>query len=1219
VNPSEEGENDMSWIQDVFAPEQRTWEEFYRNRWSYDKRVRSTHGVNCTGSCSWEIFVKNGVVVWELQALDYPTIDPSIPPYEPRGCQRGISYSWYIYSPLRVKYPYIRGVLVDLWRKAKRAHPDNPIEAWKSIVSDPEKRKKYHQARGKGGFRRSSWSEVNEIMAAANLHTVQRHGPDRIIGFSPIPAMSMISYASGARFAQLMGGVALSFYDWYCDLPPASPEVWGEQTDVAESADWYHSKFIATVGSNVLMTRTPDAHFLVEARHAGAKVVVFSPDFSQTSKVADEWVPIHQGQDTAFWLSVGHVILKEFHVDRQVPGFVDYMKKYTDAPFLVTLDKQSDGNYRAGKLLRASQLEATASLENADWKMFVIDENTNELRMLKGTVGHRWQKKKGEWNLKMEDAVTGEPIQPRLSLAGEKKSIPVLFNDFSLGTNDQKIIRHIPVREVQTSKGPVLVTTGMELLFGQYGVSRGYEGQWPSSYEDDTQLFTPAWQEKFTGVKGSVAINFAREWARTAELTEGKCSVIIGAGVNHWYHNNLIYRSVINALIFCGCIGKSGGGLNHYVGQEKLTPQASWGPIAFGTDWSGPPRQQNAPSFHYMHSDQWRYDRNFSEICPVSDSSHPMAHGHTADKQALAVRAGWLPCYPQFDRSNFEIIKEAEANGAKADDEIIAYVVKQLKDRKLKFAMEDPDNSESFPRVWYIWRGNAIMSSAKGHEYFLKHYLGTHHNAISEEVAGSEVKDVTWHDKVELGKMDLIVDLNFRMDTSALYSDIVLPAATYYEKNDLNSTDMHTFIHPLQAAVPPCWESKSDWQIFEGIAETTSKLAERFMKEPVKDIVVSPLMHDTAAEIAQATVKDWAKGECEAIPGKTMPNMKIVVRDYTKVFNKFISVGPNFRNNGLAVHGTHYDVDDAYDEYVKKYPVEKWDGKTYPSLRKEKDACNVILHFAAETNGEMAYRAFEAESIKTGIDHTHLATPNRSVRLSFDDLCAQPRRTLTTPYWTGITNGSRTYSAYCQNIEELIPWRTLTGRQHLYFDHEAYIAFGENLPTFKPRGELRQTRDLEQTARETGSLVLNYLTPHGKWHIHSTYGDTLRMKTLSRGVYPVWMNDKDADLIGIQDNDWVEVFNDHGVVCTRVIVSARIPQGVCLLYHAPERTISVPKSPERGNRRAGGHNSLTRVRLKPLFMIGGYAQFTYAFNYWGPQGVNRDTFVVLKKLNKLTW
>lgn len=1209
----------MGWIQDIFAPEDRTWESFYRNRWSYDKKVRSTHGVNCTGSCSWDIYVKNGIVVWELQALDYPIIDTKIPPYEPRGCQRGISYSWYIYSPIRVKYPYVRGVLLDLWRAAKRRHPDDPVAAWGSIMNDPEARRSYQQARGKGGLRRASWSEVNELMAAANLHTIKRYGPDRIAGFSPIPAMSMTSYAAGARFCQLMGGVSLSFYDWYCDLPPASPEIWGEQTDVAESADWYHSRFIATVGSNVLMTRTPDAHFLVEARHAGAKVVVFSPDFSQTSKVADEWIPLHQGSDGAFWMAVGHVILKEFHAGKSVSGFTDYLKRYTDAAFLVVLDPQGDGTYRPGSLLRASQIEATQGADNAAWKSFVLDETTGELRLPQGTVGHRWQPKKGAWNLKLEDEA-GRPIAPRLELKDvADTTLPIQVPDFSDGTNARHLSRHVPVRMIETVQGPVAVTTVMELYYAQYGIDRGLPGEWPTDYTDDTHPFTPAWQERFTGVAGDVVVKFAREWARTAEYTDGKCSVIIGAGVNHWYHNNLIYRAVINALLFCGCVGKSGGGLNHYVGQEKLTPQTSWAPIAFGADWAGPPRQMNSPSFHYMNSDQWRYDRQFSEVCPVTDATHPMAHGHTADKQALAVRLGWLPCYPQFTKSNFEVLREAEAAGARTDAEIVEYVVKELKERRLKFAMEDPDDPECFPRIFYIWRGNALMSSAKGHEYFLKHYLGTHHNAVAEEVAGPDVHDVKWHEKVELGKMDLIVDLNFRMDTSALYSDIILPAATYYEKDDLNSTDMHSFIHPLQAAVPPCWESRSDWQIFRGIAEATAELAPKHFSGPVRDIVVSPLMHDTPAELAQPTVKDWARGECEAIPGKTMPNFKIVTRDYANLFRRFVSLGPNFRNNGLSMHGTHFEVADLYDAYLGTHPTESWGGATYPSLRADRDVCEVILHFAPETNGELAYRAFAAESVKTGIDHTHLAADTRATRYTFQDLATQPRRTLTTPFWTGITNGKRTYSAYCQNVEELIPWRTLTGRQHLYLDHEAYVAFGENLPTFKPRAELRHTHDLERSPQHGNSLVLNYLTPHGKWHIHSTYGDTLRMKTLSRGCYPIWVNDRDAERLGLQDNDWVEAFNDHGVVCTRAIVSARIPPGICLLYHAPERTLGVPKSPERKNRRAGGHNSLTRVRLKPLFMIGGYAQFSYAFNYWGPQGVNRDTFIVIRKLDKVVF
>lgn len=102
--------------------EDRDWENVYRNRWQYDKVVRSTHGVNCTGSCSWNIYVKNGIVTWEGQNLNYPSTGPDMPDFEPRGCPRGASFSWYIYSPLRVKYPYVRGVLINLWREALQAH-----------------------------------------------------------------------------------------------------------------------------------------------------------------------------------------------------------------------------------------------------------------------------------------------------------------------------------------------------------------------------------------------------------------------------------------------------------------------------------------------------------------------------------------------------------------------------------------------------------------------------------------------------------------------------------------------------------------------------------------------------------------------------------------------------------------------------------------------------------------------------------------------------------------------------------------------------------------------------------------------------------------------------------------------------------------------------------------------------------------------------------------
>jgi nitrate reductase alpha subunit len=302
----------MSWITDIVSPETRKWEEFYRNRFQHDRIVRSTHGVNCTGGCSWEIHVKEGIVVWETQQLDYPLLEDSLPPYEPRGCQRGISFSWYLYSPLRIKYPLIRGALIDAYRAEKEKTGD-PLKAWEALQKDSEQRKKYQNARGKGGFRRASWDEVLELMAAANIYTAKKYGPDRVIGFSPIPAMSMLSYAAGSRFLQLFGGVNLSFYDWYCDLPTAFPEIWGEQTDVCESADWFNAKMVADMGACLNMTRTPDCHFFAESRHNGTKAVVFSPDFSQVCKYADQWVPLHAGSDGAFWMAVSHVILKEFH------------------------------------------------------------------------------------------------------------------------------------------------------------------------------------------------------------------------------------------------------------------------------------------------------------------------------------------------------------------------------------------------------------------------------------------------------------------------------------------------------------------------------------------------------------------------------------------------------------------------------------------------------------------------------------------------------------------------------------------------------------------------------------------------------------------------------------------------------------------------------------------------------------------------------------------
>ena len=279
-----------------------------------------------------------------------------------------------------------------------------------------------------------------------------------------------------------------------------------------------------------------------------------------------------------------------------------------------------------------------------------------------------------------------------------------------------------------------------------------------------------------------------------------------------------MYRAGIHALMFCGCVGVNGGGLAHYVGQEKLAPVESWASIALAKDWYPPSRLQNAPSWHYVHSDQWRYEKDFTDYHTVPQTARSGQHWPKATRWTCrSAPCGRVGCRSirSFPRTRWKSSSRPARPGPNRRTKSSAWVAERLKNKELKFSVEDPDAEENWPRVWFIWRGNALMASAKGHEYFLRHYLGTHDNAVGEDMAEDSVKEIDWHEHAPQGKMDLVVDLNFRMDTSALYSDIILPAATWYEKADLNSTDMHSFIHPLSPAVPPCWESKSDWADFQ--------------------------------------------------------------------------------------------------------------------------------------------------------------------------------------------------------------------------------------------------------------------------------------------------------------------------------------------------------------------------------------------------------------------
>ncbi|HDC2642408.1 TPA: nitrate reductase subunit alpha [Salmonella enterica] len=853
----------------------RDWEDSYRQRWQFDKIVRSTHGVNCTGSCSWKIYVKNGLVTWETQQTDYPRTRPDLPNHEPRGCPRGASYSWYLYSANRLKYPLVRKRLIELWREALSRHSD-PVLAWESIMNDPQKCQSYKQVRGHGGFIRSNWKELNQLIAAANVWTIKTYGPDRVAGFSPIPAMSMVSYAAGTRYLSLLGGTCLSFYDWYCDLPPASPMTWGEQTDVPESADWYNSAYIIAWGSNVPQTRTPDAHFFTEVRYKGTKTIAITPDYSEVAKLCDQWLAPKQGTDSALAMAMGHVILKEFHLDNPSDYFLNYCRRYTDMPMLVLLDKRADGSYVPGRMMRASDLmDGLGEANNPEWKTVALN-STGELVAPNGSIGFRWGEK-GKWNL--EPVAAGVETELSLSLLGQHDDVAgVAFPYFGGNENphfrsvrqEPVLVRQLPVKRLALADGSErMVVSVYDLVLANYGLDRGLDDGHSANNYNDVKAYTPAWGEQITGVPRRHIETIAREFAETAHKTHGRSMIILGAGVNHWYHMDMNYRGMINMLVFCGCVGQTGGGWAHYVGQEKLRPQTGWLPLAFALDWNRPPRQMNSTSFFYNHASQWRYEKLTVQelLSPLADPAK--FTGHLIDFNVRAERMGWLPSAPQLNLNPLSVKASADKAGLSAAD----YTVQALKSGAIRFACEQPDSGHNHPRNLFVWRSNDTRSV-------------------------SEMREI-----------------------------------------------------------PP---------------------------------------------------------------------------------------------NGFP------------------------------------------------------------------------------------------------------------------------------------------------------------------------EKALNFLTPHQKWGIHSTYSENLLMLTLSRGGPIVWISEADARELGIEDNDWIEAFNANGALTARAVVSQRVPPGMTMMYHAQERIMNIPGSEVTGMR-GGIHNSVTRVCPKPTHMIGGYAQLAYGFNYYGTVGSNRDEFIMIRKMKNINW
>ncbi len=865
----------------------RGWETLYRKQWDYDSFGRTTHSINCTGSCTWKVYVKNGIAFKEDQYADYPDISPSLPTYNPRGCQKGANYKEYVYGPQRLKYPLIRT-----------------------------------GARGDGKWRKASWDEALNYIARKVVETISNHGPDTITFYSANQAKFAITYAAGARLANLIGGVVCSFYDWVSDLPPGEPITWGVQTDSCESADWFNSKYIIVWGSNIVETRIPDAHFISEARMNGTKIVTIFPEYNAVSIHADVFVPVKPGTDAALALGMANVIVNEGLYDEA------YVKQYTDMPMLVRIDNR--------RFLRESDLVANGRED----KLYFWDENTGKPVLAPGTMGSP---------------------DKTLNLGAID---PALEGTFS----------------VNTLSGEVEVTTVFSLL------------------KQKLETYDPRSVSEITGVDKELLTEIAREFA-----TIKPARIIEGAGVNHYYHNDLNNRSQILIAALTGNVGKPGGGFDHYVGQEKFWPEEGFFKLAYPL---GRPKQRFQPTtlWTYVHSD-------------ITSDVEGLWQRPLREYIRESVNNGWMPLYP-------------------------------------KGTLE----SGRTPKILFIWGAN-YLNQTKASEPVLANLLP---------------------------KLDLIVDIDFRMCTSGLYADVILPAASMFEKWDLSTTDLYTYITPFTPIIPPQLDSKTDWQIWKELARALA---------------------DTKFSFTD-----------------TLPDGSTINRDFSTLVEEFTANG---------------------------------------ALNSDKDTGQFILDNSMETEG-----------------------------MTMDMINQQPRRFVATSKgWTTEIREGVAYYGFQRMYELKEPLSTLTGRQQFYIDHDWFLNdFKEELPVYKP--------PVDET-----KYPLRYLTPHGRWSIHSLWRDAKYQLRLQRGRPIVYLSPNDASARGLADNDPVEIYNDNGTIIAHLCISTRLPEGMALMYQGWERYTF----------KKGGFQSPTTIHIKPTQLAGGYGQLKFRLNYWGPTGNQRDTRVEIRK------
>jgi hypothetical protein len=205
-----------------------TWKDIYKSQWTWDKVVRSTHHLNCwyQAHCSWDVYVKDGLVYREEQAAEYPQVNAALPDFNPRGCQKGGCFSERMYDPTRISHPLRR-------------------------VGE----------RGSGKWERVTWKEALDDIADTYLDVTVNEGTDtHSLGFRA-RYRSRQRHRGAAALQPLTQSVSLDMNSDIGDSHRGAGEMFGKISVRAFCRRLLLLRPDPDLGGNPLYTQIPNAHF----------------------------------------------------------------------------------------------------------------------------------------------------------------------------------------------------------------------------------------------------------------------------------------------------------------------------------------------------------------------------------------------------------------------------------------------------------------------------------------------------------------------------------------------------------------------------------------------------------------------------------------------------------------------------------------------------------------------------------------------------------------------------------------------------------------------------------------------------------------------------------------------------------------------------------------------------------------------------------------------